>query len=256
MSNTPRKKHQKLGEAASTAICGNDIMSSVLYVSGITIGVAIVYAPLILLGIGEFFYFTEVSIVKLLRRFQSTAEPTTPSSMEPRRISLQPLESSQSSLTSPPVSFLETAVEYLNTIVSIPVIPITIAVLGAFALLVISGVKDSAKVAMGIFFPHLLTLIAFVGMGSYYLLHNPSQFPANIAFTDTLLQDKSLLVLLFGLPSSLLGVSGFESSAHFVEEQQKGVFKKTLTNMLVGVAILNPVVAFLLPQYLGNSRDQ
>lgn len=246
MSNTPRK-HQKLGEVASTAICGNDIMSSVLYVSGITIGVAGVYAPLILLGIG---------VVLLLYRgvYREVVEalPVNGGAYN----ALLNGTSKNIAATAGVLTILsyvatcvisgKTAVEYLNTIVSIPVIPITIAVLGAFALLVISGVKDSAKVAMGIFFLHLLTLIAFVGMGSYYLLHNPSQFPANIAFTDTLLQDKSLLVLLFlGFSSSLLGVSGFESSADFVEEQQKGVFKKTLTNMLVGVAIFNPIVAFL-----------
>jgi len=44
-------KHLRLGEFASTAICGNDISSSVLYVSGLVIGLCGVYAPLVLLAV-------------------------------------------------------------------------------------------------------------------------------------------------------------------------------------------------------------
>lgn len=39
--------------------------------------------------------------------------------------------------------------------------------------------------------------------------------------------------ILFGVSSAMLGVSGFESSSQFVEEQAKGVFVKTLRNMQV-----------------------
>ena len=42
-----------------------------------------------------------------------------------------------------------------------------------------------------------------------------------------------------GFASAMLGVSGFESSANFVEEQAEGVFPKTLRNMWVAVTILN-----------------
>jgi hypothetical protein len=43
----------------------------------------------------------------------------------------------------------------------------------------------------------------------------------------------------------MLGISGFESSANFVEEQDKGVFPKTLRNMWIVVTIFNPLMAFL-----------
>lgn len=39
--------------------------------------------------------------------------------------------------------------------------------------------------------------------------------------------------VLFGVSSAMLGVSGFESSSQFVEEQAAGVFVKTLRNMQV-----------------------
>ena len=41
----------------------------------------------------------------------------------------------------------------------------------------------------------------------------------------------------------MLGVSGFESSANFVEEQKAGVFPKTLRNMWAIVSIINPLMA-------------
>src|SRR5438270_10712945 len=59
------KKHTKLGEWSATAICGNDILSSCLYVSGIAVIFAGIYAPLVLaiIALVLFFYkavYTEV----------------------------------------------------------------------------------------------------------------------------------------------------------------------------------------------------
>ena len=56
----------------------------------------------------------------------------------------------------------------------------------------------------------------------------------------------ALLVALFlGFSAAMLGISGFESSANFVEEQAPGVFQKTLRNMWVVVSFFNPVIALL-----------
>ncbi len=43
----------------------------------------------------------------------------------------------------------------------------------------------------------------------------------------------------------MLGISGFESSANFIEEQKDGVFPKTLRNMWIAVAIFNPLISLL-----------
>ena len=51
--------------------------------------------------------------------------------------------------------------------------------------------------------------------------------------------------IFFGFSSALLGVSGFESSSNFVENQAEGVFPLTLRNMWTAVAIINPSIAFL-----------
>jgi hypothetical protein len=49
--------HQKLGQFFATAICGNDILSSALYVSGIAVIFAGVYAPLVLFSIAVVLFF-------------------------------------------------------------------------------------------------------------------------------------------------------------------------------------------------------
>ena len=54
-----------------------------------------------------------------------------------------------------------------------------------------------------------------------------------------------LIAISLGFSAALLGISGFESSANFVEEQDVGVFRKTLRNMLIAVAVFNPLVSIL-----------
>lgn len=241
------QKHTRLGEIASTSICGNDILSSVLYVSGIAISVAGLYAPLILLGIG-----IVLALYKGVYREVVESLPVNGGAYN----ALLNGTSKKVAATAGVLTILsymatcvisgKTAVEYAHTVLDIPVIPVTMIVLGLFAALVISGVKDSARVAMGIFFLHIVTLLAFVVLGIWYIAHNPNQFQINWARTQDLLSEQKLIMLLFlGFSASLLGVSGFESSANFVEEQKRGVFKKTLRNMTLGVIIFNPIIAFI-----------
>jgi len=142
------------------------------------------------------------------------------------------------------------AVEYVHTVIhGIPVIPGTIVLLLAFALLVISGIKDSAKVALAIFGTHITTLVLFVFLGLIYYLNNGApEFSFNMFQTEEIIRNRGsiLAALFFGFSASLLGVSGFESSANFVEEQKKGVFRKTLRNMLLGVTVFNPLIALIV----------
>jgi len=51
--------------------------------------------------------------------------------------------------------------------------------------------------------------------------------------------------LFYGFSSAMLGVSGFETSSQFVEEQAPGVFPKTLRNMWVGIMVFNPLLSMI-----------
>ena len=41
-----------------------------------------------------------------------------------------------------------------------------------------------------------------------------------------------------GFSSAMLGITGFETSANFIEEQEPGVYAKTLRNMIIGACIV------------------
>ncbi|MFT5328743.1 MAG: amino acid transporter, partial [Planctomycetaceae bacterium] len=111
------------------------------------------------------------------------------------------------------------------------------------------GISDSANVALGIFVFHILTLLVLVLLATAALIHDPSMLLANIQAPvsewSTLRPAAIPLLLFFGFSAAMLGISGFESSANYLEEQQPGVFPKTLRNMWIAVAFFNPLISLL-----------
>jgi len=237
-------KHVKLNQLASTAICGNDISSSVLYVSALAIFWAGQYAWITLL-IVSFVLF-------LFRKIYGEVVGALPLNGGAYNALLNTTSKGTASLaaTLTLLSYMATAVisanegiHYLHHIFTVlPIIPVTIALLSFFALLAIIGITESAKVAIGIFLFHLSSLLILSGFIIYFLIQNG---------IGTLIDNWNLptshgsitAAIFLGFAASMLGVSGFESSANFVEEQERGVFPKTLRNMWSIVSIINPLMA-------------
>ncbi len=235
----------KLGELSATAICGNDISSSVLYVSALAIAFAGQYAWITLLIV--------VFVLYLFRKIYGEVVGALPLNGGAYNALLNTTSKSMASLaaTLTLLSYMATAVisaneaiHYLHHLIpSIPIIISTVALLGIFAALTIAGIKESAKVAVGIFLFHLSSLLLLAGAIAVYLFRNGlHQFFQNWHMP---LEGSITMAIFFGFSASMLGISGFESSANFVEEQKKGVFPKTLRNMWVVVSIINPLMAFL-----------
>jgi len=135
------------------------------------------------------------------------------------------------------------AIHYLHHLIpAIPIIIATVILLGFFGALTIGGVSESAKVAIGIFLFHLLSFAILSAFVIYFLMNNGyGIFIENWNLPTT---GGSITNAIFlGFAASMLGVSGFESSANFVEEQQRGVFPKTLKNMWIVGSIINPLAA-------------
>jgi amino acid transporter len=240
----------KLGQFLATAICGNDILSSALYVSGVAIIFTGVYAPVVLLLICGVLYlyksvYTEVVEALPLNggAYNCLLNGTS-----------KTFAATAGTMTI--LSYMATAVlsgnvgvEYLSRLFTFPIIPVTIVLLAVLGTLVIAGIKDSAKVALGIFSVHVVTLVGFLLLGAVYVFHGGhSYFAENLHHTKGIISAHGGLIsmLVLGFSASLLGVSGFESSANFVEEQKKGTFRKTLRNMLIGVTIFNPLIALII----------
>lgn len=234
---------KKLNELESTAICGNDISSSVLYVSALAIAFAGQYAWITLLIVSLVLFlfrkiYGEVVGAMPLNGGAYNALLNTTSKM---------MASFAATLTI--LSYMATAVisaneaiHYLHHLIpSMPIIIATVGLLLFFALLTIGGITESAKVAVGIFLFHLVSLVVLTFFIIFYL----SQNGIDILFKNWGYQSENSIwyAIFFGFAASMLGVSGFESSANFVEEQQKGVFPKTLKNMWIIVSIINPLMA-------------
>lgn len=252
-----KKKHIRLGELASTAISGNDISSSVLYVSALAIATAGGYAW-ITLGIVALvlFFFRKiygevVGALPLNGGAYNALLNTTSKQMASIAATLTLLSYMATAVIS-----AEEAMHYLSKIWHLLHHPTpapidllfptyvevaTVILLGAFALLVINGISESAAVAIGIFIFHLSSMVLLMGASIYYIsTHGFDQFGFNWHNRS----DNMWWAIFMGFSVSMLGISGFESSANFVEEQKQGVFPKTLRNMWIVVSILNPLMAF------------
>ncbi|RYZ77700.1 MAG: APC family permease [Proteobacteria bacterium] len=245
ISHLDQEHRHFLGTWKATAICGNDITSSCLYVSGLAIATAGVMAPFALLLVS----FT----LFLFRKIYAEVGSALPMNGGTYTLLLNTTTKKKAAMaaTLTILSYIATAVisanealHYIHTIYdSIPVVEGTLVLLGLFAVLSIVGVSESANVALGIFIIHLLTLTVLIGGSAFALLHDSSALFENL---KTVQLDTNWGAALFrGFLVGLLGISGFESSANYIEEQSPGVFPKTLKNMWVSVTVLNPVICLL-----------
>jgi amino acid transporter len=237
---------KKLSELEATAICGNDISSSCLYVSALAITYAGQYAWLALLLVG--------GILFLFRRIYGEVVGALPLNGGAYNVLLNTTSKRNAALAAclTILSYMATAVlsaneamHYLQTLwTPLPIMWATVGLLGLFLLLTILGISESAKVAVAIFIVHLATLVLLAGVAVWYLAtHGVGTLSLN--YHAPVRSGGILGALFFGFSAAMLGISGFESSANFVEEQAKGVFQKTLRNMWVVVTVFNPLLAFL-----------
>lgn len=257
---------QKLGAFAATAMAGNNILSSVLYVSGVAILFTGAYAPLVLIGVvGVLFLYrtvyqeviealpvnggvynallngtsktiAAVAGVMTILTYIATAVISAKIAIEYLFLFLQKV-------------FAAYAIPVSTEVYTALVIPGVILLLLGFGIVAILGMKGSAGAATGIFSFHLFSLTAFLGVGVYLLLTRGLAIGhENVLATKDIVQSHGglLQTLFLGFSAALLGASGFESSANFVEEQKKGVFRKTLRNMMLGALFFNPAVAYVI----------
>ena len=239
-----KQQSKKLNELESTAICGNDISSSVLYVSALSIAFAGQYAWITLLIVSfVLFLFRKiygevVGALPLNGGAYNALLNTTSKLMASFAATLTLLSYMATAVIS-----ANEAIHYLHHLIpTMSIIIATIILLSFFALLTIGGITESAKVAVGIFLFHLISLIVLSGFIISFLINNGiGLLLENWSFP---VKGGSItMAIFFGFAASMLGVSGFESSANFVEEQKKGVFPKTLKNMWLIVSVINPLMA-------------
>lgn len=246
LSNAVSTSHApKLKELSATAICGNDITSSCLYVSALAIIYAGQYAWVALLMVG--------GVLFLFRSIYSEVVGALPLNGGAYNALLNTTSKKTASLAAclTLLSYMATAVisaseamHYVHHLwEGLPIIYATIGLLALFMGLTILGIGESSIVAIVIFITHISTLTLLVVIGFIYLFSNGFDILA-MNYSQPV-EGSIWTALFFGFAAAMLGISGFESSSNFVEEQAPGVFPKTLRNMWLAVTIFNPLTAFL-----------
>jgi len=236
---------KKLNELFATAICGNDITSSCLYVSALTIVYAGQYAWIALLVVA--------AVLFLFRRIYGEVVGALPLNGGAYNVLLNTTSKSNASVAAclTILSYMATAVisaseamHYMQSLIpAIPVLFATIGLLFFFLLLTIGGITESALVAALIFIFHLSSMALLIGSGIWFI----TSHGLDIAIDNfkSPLQHSVSAAIFFGFSAAMLGISGFESSANFVEEQKPGVFRKTLRNMWIAITVINPLMALI-----------
>jgi amino acid transporter len=238
--------HGQLSEWRATAICGNDITSSVLYVVALCTMFAGIYAPIALALVGLVLY--------LFRKIYAEVGTALPLNGGAYNVLLNTTSKYKASMAAclTLLSYIATAVisstealHYLHSVFEgVPVLWGSVALLAFFAILNIVGITESSTVALAIFIFHTATLmiLIFACIGhatfdnSWAILQDNLKHPPPKGI---------LYAVFFGFAAALLGISGFESSANFIEEQKPGVFPKTLRNMWIAVFFFNVSVSIL-----------
>ncbi len=220
----------KLGEWKATALCGNDITSSCLYVAALCTVSAGIYAPLALVLVA--------GVLFLFRNIYAEVGSALPLNGGAYNVLLNTTSKARASVAAclTILSYLATAVisayegvSYAHNLWSgINVPTATIGLLAFFAVLNIVGIGESALLALILFAFHLATLTILTLTGAWTVVLHPGMLLANWSMPPI---EGILPSLFFGFSSAMLGVSGFESSANFIEEQEPGVFSKTLRNV-------------------------
>ena len=236
---------KKLKELPATAICGNDITSSCLYVSALTIVYAGQYAWISLLIVA--------AVLFLYRKIYGEVVGALPLNGGAYNVLLNTTSKSNASVAAclTILSYMATAVisateamHYLHNIVpSVNVFIATIGLLTLFLMLTILGISESAVVAVVIFIVHISSMVLLLFAGGWFVMnHGMDIFTTNFKAP---VEGGIGRALFLGFCVAMLGISGFESSANFVEEQEPGVFRKTLRNMWVAVSVINPLMALV-----------
>jgi amino acid transporter len=236
---------KKLKELAATAICGNDITSSCLYVSALTIVYAGQYAWISLLMVAV--------VLFMYRKIYGEVVGALPLNGGAYNVLLNTTSKSNASVAAclTILSYMATAVisateamHYLHSIFhQVPVFIATIGLLLFFLLLTILGISESSVVAIVIFVIHMITMAVLIISGIWFVAtHGLDIFTINFKRP---VEGGITTALFLGFSTAMLGISGFESSANFVEEQAPGVFPKTLRNMWIAVTIINPSIALI-----------
>jgi amino acid transporter len=227
------KQHVKLGQLATTAICGNDILSSVLYTGGLVTVSAGKAAPVCLILVSvvlylfRWIYGEAILAIPLNGGCYSVLINTTSKAVASIAAALGVLSYIATGVVS-----AASACYYLQSVLpheEFDVVLATLMLLFAFAILCAFGISESAAVASVIFVVHVVTLTMLCAVCTAYAVANSGgelwdnlmgDYP-NVVVARETYKGGLTTAIFFGFCTAMLGVSGFETSSQFVQVTPK-----------------------------------
>lgn len=241
----PAASGHSLSQFAATALSGNDLTSSALYVISITFAQAGWLAPVCLLIVAAMLYgyrfvYSEVGGALPVNGGTYTALlHTTSKGVAATAATLSLLSYAATAVVSG-----TDAIAYLCSVIGADAEPwMVLLLLGTFCALTAWGIGESAIVAVVMFVAHFGTLVTLLGFA--FVKAFQTDFVTFVdAFKEPLPSSGGVAgAIFFGFGAALLGVSGFESSANMIESIKPGEYPRVLRNMHVIVSVLNPLLA-------------
>eukprot|EP01012_Entosiphon_sulcatum_P053032 TRINITY_DN7292_c0_g1_i1.p1 TRINITY_DN7292_c0_g1~~TRINITY_DN7292_c0_g1_i1.p1 ORF type:complete len:1573 (+),score=267.99 TRINITY_DN7292_c0_g1_i1:77-4795(+) len=251
-----RVRDAPLGQLCATAIAGNDLTSSIMFTCGIAIKTGGIFAPISMLFVALTMHFYRGIYDELgtLLPFNGGAYNALLNATRKHLAGLVAGLAILAYLSTVLVS-ADAGVEYLADF-PVPWLATetggyvaVILVLVLVTMLNLLGLTESARVSTVFFLVHLATLgILIVASATYCIVDRAQTLKANLNSWSTSKvgnpPGSAASNIFFGYCASLLGVTGFETSCNFIEEQRPGVYHKTLRN-LWWLILLNPVITLL-----------
>ncbi|KAI8838369.1 amino acid permease-domain-containing protein [Chytridium lagenaria] len=261
--------HAKIGQWTATAIAANDLMGSILYTVGVTTQAAGKFAPisLMLVCISLFVFrrvIQEVGVTVPMNGGSYSAMMLFSNKVIAAIVACCTL---LDYIATALVSAASASAYASSEFGSISTFWVTLAILFFFSILTMFGVKESSKVSLAILLLHVATIIT-VAIAVLVSLFSGLTSGGGVGFGDSVLgrnvaspsRSGSVFTdIFFGYCVGMVGVTGFEASINYVEEQAPGVFPKTLRNMCYLVLFCNPILSILalsilpIPTILANS---
>jgi len=248
---------EKLGVFSSVSIAGCDLLGSCLYTAGICAASGGKLAPIGLLLVTLMLYFFRVVYSEVV-----TALPVNGGTYNlilntsSKYVAAFTACLSLLSYTATAIVSAFDSVIYLSLLwPEVDIRGFTILILAGFGIVTLCGVKESANVTLFLFSTHVIVLTVLIIWGFVYgcqdnfevfIANMHTDLPVIRSSTGAFMGYGVIASIYFGYSTALLGITGFETAANYVESMHNPtIFISTVNWMALLVGIYNPLLSFM-----------
>ncbi|KAJ7629073.1 amino acid permease-domain-containing protein [Roridomyces roridus] len=239
-----------LGQATASALAGNDVLGGVFYTLPAVLAVSGVYSPIALFAATLTPFLWRPMMEELASAIPISGAPYSYMINVSRKTlailgaALLLLDFTASSVVS-----AATAASYLDGEVDLPFPPFVAAafIVATFALISLSGLKESARLAFVVLSLHGITmLILSIFAAIQWSQIGNAQLQQNWHMGSTASPSSILRQIFYGFCLGMLGLTGLECTPSYIGRIKPGHFPLVLRNLHLPAIVLNTLMSLLL----------